>query len=77
MTVKARIFAPLFAAAAVATMIAAAPSASAASTRTCVDGGGSTICQSPGNVEIHTEQPRVQLPPIYGPYSSPLPFLFD
>jgi hypothetical protein len=77
MTVKSRIIAPLFAATAIATVIAAAPSASAASPRSCADGGGSTICRSPGNVEVHTEQPRVQSPRIYGEYSSPLPFLFN
>jgi hypothetical protein len=77
MTVKARIIAPLFAAAAVATVIAAAPSASASSARSCSDGGGSTICQNPGNVEVHAEQPQVQPPRTYGPASSPLPFLFD
>jgi hypothetical protein len=77
MTIKARITAPVFAVAAVATVIAAAPGASAASTRTCADGGDSTICQSPGNVEVHTQHPRVQPPRIYGPFSSPLPFLFN
>jgi hypothetical protein len=77
MTVKARITAPLIAAAAIATVIAAAPSASAASTRDCADGGGSTICQNPGNVEVHTEQSRVQPPRIYGSFSSPTPFLFN
>jgi len=77
MTTKARTIAPLFAAAAVATVIGAAPSASAASTRICSDGGGSTICQSPGNVEVHTEQPRVQPPRLYGEYESALPFLFN
>lgn len=78
MTTKARVIAPLFAAAAaVATVIAAAPSASAASTRTCSDGGFSTICSSPGNAEVRTEQPRVQPPRIYGSYDSPLPFLFN
>jgi hypothetical protein len=77
MTTHARIIAPLFAAAAVATVIAAAPSASAANTRTCSDGGGSTICHSPGNAEVHTNQPRVQPPRIYGEYESPVPFLFN
>jgi hypothetical protein len=77
MTGKSRIIAPMFAAAAVTTVIAAMPSASATSPRGCADGGGSTICRSPGNVEIHTEQPRVQSPRIYGEYSSPLPFLFN
>lgn len=77
MTIKARIIAPLFAAGALATVIAAAPGAAAASTLTCADGGASTVCQSPGNVEVHPEQSRVQPPKVYGPYSSPLPFLFD
>jgi hypothetical protein len=77
MTIKARIIAPLFAAGAVATVIAVAPSASAASARICSDGGRSTICQSTGNAEVRAEQPQVQLPRIYGPFSSPLPFLFD
>ena len=77
MTTNTRIIAPLFAAAAVATVIAAAPSAAAASTRICSDGGGSTICHSPGNAEVHTEQPRVHVPRIYGEFSSPLPFLFN
>jgi hypothetical protein len=75
MTTNARIIAPLFAAAAVATVIATAPSATAASPRTCVDEVFSTVCQSPGNAEIRTEQPRVQPPRIYGPFSSPQPFL--
>jgi hypothetical protein len=77
MTFNSRIIAPLFAAAAVATVIAAAPSASAASARNCSDGGGSTVCQSPGNVEVYTEQPQVHRPLIYGPFSSPEPLLFD
>jgi hypothetical protein len=77
MTINARISAPLLAAAALATVISAAPCASAATTRDCADGGNSTICQSPGNVEVHTEQTQVQPPQVYGPYSSPLPFLFN
>jgi hypothetical protein len=77
MTINTRIIAPAFAAAAVATVIAAAPSASAAGPRTCADGAGSTICQSPGNAEVYTEQPRVHRPPIYGQFPSPLPLLFD
>ena len=40
---------------AVAVAIAAAPSASAApNVPTCSDGGGSTQCQSTGNVQIYT-----------------------
>jgi hypothetical protein len=77
MTTKARIIAPLFAAATVATVTAAAPTVSAESTRICSDGGGSTICHSPGNAEVHTQQPRVQSPQIYGEFESPLPFLFN
>jgi hypothetical protein len=77
MTIKPRFIAPLLAAGAVAAAIAAAPNASAAGVRDCASGGGATICQSPGNVEIHTDQPQVQAPRVYGPFSSPLPFLFN
>jgi hypothetical protein len=76
MITRLRLIAPVLAAGAVAAAITAAPTALAASTRTCDDGGGSTICQSPGNVEVHTE-PQVQAPQIYGPFSSPIPFLFN
>jgi hypothetical protein len=76
MNTNARIVAPLLAAAG-ATVIAAAPGVSAASTRICSDGGGSTICHNPGNAEVYAEPPRVQPPRIYGEYASPLPFLFD
>ena len=69
--------APLLLAGAAAAAITAAPNASAASVRTCSDGGGATICQRPGNVEIHAEPPRVSAPRVYGPFSSPFPFLFD
>jgi hypothetical protein len=55
MTIKLRYIAPLLAVGAAATAITAAPSASAAIVRTCDDRGRSTICQSPGNVEIHAE----------------------
>lgn len=77
MTTKARTVAPLFAAAAVATVIAAVPGASAAPTPTCSEAGGSTICHKPGNAEIYAQPPRVQPPRIYGEFASPLPFLFD
>ena len=77
MTIKLRNIAPLLAVGAVATAITAAPSASAASVRTCENRGSSTICQSPGNVEIHAEHPQVSAPRVYGPFSSPLPFLWD
>lgn len=77
MITKARNVALFLLTAAIATVIAAAPTASAASTRICTDGGGSTICLSPGNAEVHAELPRVQPPRIYGPFSSPLPFLFN
>lgn len=77
MNIKPRFVAPLLGAGAVAAAIAAAPSASAADVRDCANGGGATICQSPGNVEIHTDQPQVQAPRIYGPFSSPFPLLFN
>ncbi len=77
MTITSRFIAPLLAAGAVAAAIAAAPNASAADVRTCANGGGATICQSPGNAEIHTNGPQVQAPRSYGPFSSPAPFLFN
>ena len=55
MTIKLRYIAPLLAVGAAAAAITVAPSVSAASVRTCDDRGRSTICQSPGNVEIHAE----------------------
>ena len=62
---------PLLAAWAVAVAIVAAPSASAApNVPTCSDGGGSTQCQSTGNVQIYTA-PRAMPAPTnstYGPY---------
>ena len=76
MNIKLRTITPVLALGAVAAAIFVAPSASAA-TRTCGDGGGSTVCQSPGNVEIHT-QPQVKAPrSVYGPFSSPIPFLYN
>jgi hypothetical protein len=77
MTITSRFIGPLLAAGAVAAAIAAAPNASAADVRNCANGGGATICQSPGNTEIHTDQPQVQAPRVYGPFSSPVPFLFN
>jgi hypothetical protein len=77
MTIRPRFLAPFLAAGAIAAAITAAPSASAADTRTCGNSGGATICQSPGNVEVHTERPDVQPPRVYGPFSSPIPFLFN
>jgi hypothetical protein len=77
MTIKPRFIAPFLAGGAIAAAIAAAPTATAADVRTCTNGGGATICQSPGNVEVQPVQPRVQTPKIYGPFSSPIPFLFD
>jgi hypothetical protein len=75
MNTKLRFITAVFAAGAAAAIIAA-PGASAAATRTCADSGGATICQNPGNAEIHTG-PQVQAPQIYGPFSSPIPFLFN
>jgi hypothetical protein len=74
MNTKLRLITTLFAAGAAAAIIVA-PSASAGM-RTCADGGASTICENPGNVEIHTG-PEVQAPRVYGPFSSPIPFLFN
>jgi hypothetical protein len=77
MRIKLHSIAPLLLAGAAAAAIAAAPSASAASVRTCSDGGGANLCQSPGNVEIYAEPPQVSAPRVYGPFSSPFPFLFN
>jgi hypothetical protein len=77
MTIQPRFIAAFLAGGAIAAAIAAAPTASAADVRTCVNGGSATICQSPGNVEVGPVQPRVQAPKIYGPFSSPAPLLFD
>ncbi|HYZ69556.1 MAG TPA: hypothetical protein VE666_17475 [Mycobacterium sp.] len=74
MNTKLRFVATLFAAGATAAIIAA-PSAYAGP-RTCADAGGSTRCENPGNVEIHTEL-EVQAPRVYGPFTSPVPFLFN
>ncbi len=74
---KQRFITAVLTAEAAAAAIASAPTAFAADTRTCGGGGGATICQSPGNVEIHTEPPRVQAPMTYGPYSNPIPFLLN
>lgn len=77
MNIKLRIIAPLLLAGAAAMTTNAAPNASAASVRTCFNGGGATLCQRSGSVEIHAEPPRVSAPHVYGPFSSPPPFLFD
>ena len=77
MNIKTRFIAPLLMAGAAAAVITTAPSASAADVRTCANGGSATICQSPGNAEIHATPPEVSAPSIYGQYSWPYPFLFD
>jgi hypothetical protein len=77
MNIKARFIAPLLMAGAAAAVITAAPNASAADARTCVNGGSATICQRQGNAEIHAVPPEVSAPRIYGQFSSPYPFLFN
>lgn len=61
---------PLLATAAVAAVIAAAPTASAADQQSCTDLGGATQCQTPGNVQIHSAPPAQLSAPwsIYGPF---------
>jgi hypothetical protein len=76
MTIKMRFIAPVLAGGAIAAAIAAAPTASAAPGSTCSNGGGATICQRPGHSAIQAQPPQVSQPPIYGQFSSPLPFLF-
>jgi hypothetical protein len=72
-SIRITVIAPLLAVGAAAVAIAAAPSAVAApNVPPCSDGGGSTQCQSPGNVQIYTA-PRA-MPPTnptnstYGPF---------
>jgi hypothetical protein len=57
--------------------IAAAPLAAAASQPTCLDFGNATQCQTPGNVQITNDHPRVAFlgvspfaaaPDTYGPF---------
>jgi hypothetical protein len=76
MTIKLHHIVPLLALGAIAAITTTAD-ASAASLRTCANGGGATTCQSPGNVEVHANSPVVRPPLIYGPFSSPVPFLFN
>lgn len=77
MNIKARFFAPILMAGAAAAVISTAPNASAADVRTCANGGAATICQSPGNAEIHVSPPEVSAPRIYGQFASPYPLLFN
>ena len=77
MNIKARFIVPILMAGAAAAVVATAPSASAADMRTCANGGAATICQNPGNAEIHATPPQVSAPRIYGQFSSPYPFLFN
>ena len=75
-TIKLRYIATLFALGAIGAAITTAADASAAM-RSCADSGGATTCQSPGKVEIHAVPPVVQAPHIYGPFASPIPFLWN
>ncbi len=77
MTLKLRFIAPVLAGGAIAAAIAAAPAAIAADSPTCTSGGSATICQKPGHAAIDATPPQVSPPQSYGPFSSPLPFLFD
>src|ERR1700704_1668704 len=65
MGMKLKYITPLLAAGAAAVAIAAAPTAFAANQQSC----SGTVCQSPGNVQIHTPPPHVQYHP-YGPHMS-------
>jgi hypothetical protein len=71
MKVKGSHITPLLSAAAAALAIAAAPSASAApSEPPCSDMGGTTQCQSTGNVQIYAKPHALQVTPrtAYGPF---------
>jgi hypothetical protein len=69
---KSRYISTLVLGAAAVTAIAAAPAASAAPA--CVDSGGSTICQTPGNAQITTDPTGVVPGGLssYGPF-----FVYD
>lgn len=47
----------LLAGAGVATGITLAPGAFAAPSANCTNGGGSVVCQSPGNAQVYSEPP--------------------
>ena len=62
---------PVLAAGVTAVAIAAAPSAAATpDDQLCSDAGGSTQCQSAGNVQIHTTPHAMSVTPrtAYGPF---------
>jgi hypothetical protein len=70
-SIRITVIAPLVAAGAAAVAIAAAPSALAAPNEpTCSDVGGSTQCQSTGNVQIYTAPHAMPGPTnsTYGPF---------
>jgi hypothetical protein len=74
MGIKMNYITPLLVAGAAAAAIAAAPVA-AANPQSCVNSGGSTQCQTPGNVQINTAPPVVSAGPsspyfgsTYGPF---------
>jgi len=61
-----RYLAPVLAAGAAAAAIVAAPIASAATGESCGLGGGGTVCQSAGNVQINDSPGAVQFYPYGG-----------
>jgi hypothetical protein len=70
MRIKLNYITPLLAAGAAAVAIAAAPAAAAAEVQSCVNSGSSTVCQSPGNVQVNSSSPA----PSAGPYAAYGPF---
>lgn len=66
MRIRFNYITPLLVAGAAAAAIAAAPAA-AADPMSCVSAGGSTQCQTPGNVQINTTPP-LQSAGAFGPY---------
>lgn len=58
-----------------AAAIAAAPIASAANPSTTTDSGRATITDKQGHTAIVVKPPTVSSPSVYGPFSSPLPFI--
>jgi hypothetical protein len=70
MRVGLKYITPVLAAGAAAVAIAAAPTAAAANQQNCVSSSTSTLCQSPGDVELNSSIPA----PFGGPFAVYGPF---
>ena len=77
MTITARFIAPVLAAGAVRPRSPRRRTLPQQRFATAPTAAARQFAESPGNAEIDTDQPPVQAPQMYGPFSSPAPFLFD